>query len=176
MTPLTTSLSAINWALLILRVVVGLTVSAHGYQKYFLGGRIPGTAGWFESLGMKPGKFHAYTAATTEITAGILFAAGLLTPLAAAGIVGIMFVAGFIHRHNGFFVFKEGIEYNLVLSIVVVAVSMIGPGKYSLDHTFGLKPHDVNGWTGLAISAGLGLVASIGLLAIFYRPPAKHPS
>jgi putative oxidoreductase len=176
MAPLTTSLSAINWTLLILRVVVGLTVSAHGYQKYFLGGRIPGTAGWFESLGMKPGKLHAYMAATTEITAGLLFAAGLLTPLAAAGVVGIMFVAGFIHRHNGFFVFKEGIEYNLVLAVIVVTVATIGPGKFSLDHALNLTPHRINGWRGFGISAGLGLLTSIGLLAIFYRPPAKHPS
>src|SRR4029077_5349748 len=122
---------------------------------------------------MKPGKFHAYTAATTEITAGLLFAAGLLTPLASAGIVGIMFVAGHPPPHKCFFVFKEVIEYNRVLSVGVVAVSAIGPGEYSLDHAFGLKPHDFNGWVGFAISAGLRLVASIGLLAIFSPPPAQ---
>jgi putative oxidoreductase len=173
MTQLSTTASAINFALLMVRVVLGLTVVAHGYQKYFLGGRIPGTAGWFASLGMKPGKFHAYTAATTEITSGLLFAAGLITPVAAAAFVGVMFVAAFIHRHNGFFVFKEGVEYNLVISVVAIAVATIGPGEWSLDHAIGLKPHDVNGWVGFGISAGLGLLAAIGLLVLFYRPPAK---
>ena len=170
---LTTSVSAFNWALLILRVVVGLTMSAHGYQKYFLGGRIPGTAGWFESLGMKPGKLHAYTAATTEITSGLLFAFGFLTPLAAAAFVGVMTVAAWIHRHNGFFVFKEGIEYNLVMAVVGVSVAMIGPGEYSLDHAIGLEPDDVNGWVGFGISAGLGLLFAIGLMSLFYRPDPK---
>jgi len=51
--------------LLILRLVLGLTLAAHGYNKFFGGGRIPGTARWFESIGMKPGKFHATVAATT---------------------------------------------------------------------------------------------------------------
>ncbi|WP_156748636.1 DoxX family protein, partial [Mycobacterium sp. E3198] len=55
--------------LLILRLVLGLTLAAHGFNKFFGGGRIPGTARWFESIGMKPGKFHATVAATTEMAA-----------------------------------------------------------------------------------------------------------
>ena len=167
-----TSLTAFSWALLVLRVVVGLTMAAHGYQKYFLGGRIPGTAGWFESLGMKPGRFHALTAATTEIVSGILMALGLITPIAAAAFVGIMFVAGFIHRDHGFYVFKEGIEYNLVLAVVAVVIATIGPGEYSLDHALDLTD-DWTGATGFYLSAGLGLATAIGLLAVFYRPPVK---
>ena len=54
--------------LLILRVAAGVTIAAHGYGKFFQGGRIPGTAGWFDSMGMKPGKVHAVLAATTEVT------------------------------------------------------------------------------------------------------------
>ena len=68
----------------LVRVVLGITLAAHGYGKFFRGGRIPGTAGWFDSMGMRPGKFHAYLAASTEVGAGVLFALGLLTPLAAA--------------------------------------------------------------------------------------------
>ena len=172
---MTSSLTAYNSVLLILRLVIGPTMAAHGYQKFFLGGKIPGTAGWFESLGMKKGtgKFHALTAASTEIGTGILIAAGFLTPLAAAGFVGVMFVAGWIHKDHGFYVFKEGIEYNLVLATIAVTVATIGPGKYSLDHAL-LKSVDWFGWRGFAISAGLGVVASSALLAVFYRrPPAS---
>ena len=166
------NLDAVNVIMLILRVVVGLTMAAHGYQKYFLGGKIPGTAGWFESIGMKEGtgKFQAITAASTEIGAGFLLALGLLTPLAAAGFVGIMTVAAWVHRMHGFYVFKEGIEYNIVLAVVAVAIATIGPGRYSLDSWFGIVD-ELTGWTGLAVSAGVGLAAAILQLAVFYRTP-----
>src|SRR4029078_2042735 len=84
---------AYDTALLILRVCLGLTMAAHGYNKFFGGGRIAGTAGWFESIGMKPGVLHARIAATTEMAAGLGLAVGLLTPIPAAGFVALMLVA-----------------------------------------------------------------------------------
>jgi putative oxidoreductase len=160
--------------LLILRLALGLTLAAHGLNKFFGGGRIPGTARWFESIGMKPGKFHATVAATTETAAGLGLAAGLLTPIPAAGFVSLMIVAAWtVHRHNGFFIVKEGWEYNLVLALSAVAVATLGAGKLSLDHlVFGKNWFD--GWCGLAISLGLGIAGAIGQLLIFYRPPAKQ--
>src|ERR1700738_1388796 len=120
--------------LLILRLCLGLTLAAHGFNKFFGGGRIPGTARWFESIGMKYGTFQAVVAATTAIRAGLGLAAGLLTPIPAAGFVALMLVAAWtVHRHNGFFIVKEGWEYNLVLALSAVAVATIGPGQYRLD-------------------------------------------
>ncbi|MBI2701724.1 MULTISPECIES: DoxX family protein [Mycobacterium] len=161
-------------ALLILRLVLGLTLAAHGLNKFFGGGRIPGTARWFESIGMKPGKFHATVAATTETAAGLGLAAGLLTPIPAAGFVSLMLVAAWtVHRANGFFIVKEGWEYNLVLAVTAVVIATLGAGRLSLDHLiFGKNWFD--GWQGLAISVGLGLAGAIGQLLIFYRPPAKQ--
>lgn len=160
--------------LLILRLVLGLTLAAHGLNKFFGGGRIPGTARWFESIGMKPGKFHATVAATTETAAGLGLAAGLLTPIPAAGFVSLMIVAAWtVHRANGFFIVKEGWEYNLVLALSAVVVATLGAGKLSLDHLiFGKNWFD--GWQGLAISLGLGLAGAVGQLLIFYRPPVKE--
>lgn len=160
--------------LLILRLVLGLTLAAHGFNKFFGGGRIPGTARWFESIGMKPGKFHATVAATTEMAAGLGLAAGLLTPIPAAGFVSLMLVAAWtVHRANGFFIVKEGWEYNLVLAVSAVAVATLGAGRLSLDWVmFGKNWYD--GWPGLAISAGLGLAGAVGQLLIFYRPPIKQ--
>jgi putative oxidoreductase len=156
---------------LLIRVVVGLTLAAHGYFKVFKGGRIKGTAGWFDSMGMKPnGTIHAWMAALTEMGAGLLFAVGLLTPLAAAGFVGLMVVAAWTtHRPNGFFIVKSGWEYNLVLAVVPVGIAMIGPGKYSLDDALDLS---FDPWVAFALSAVLGLVAGVGLLLACYRPPA----
>ena len=170
-------MTAYDVGLLILRVALGLTMAAHGYNKFFGGGRIPGTAGWFESIGMKPGTFHARVAATTEISAGLGLALGLLTPIAAAGFVSLMLVAAWtVHRPNGFFIVKEGWEYNLVLATSAVAVATLGAGKLSLDyalfHNTGF--YDLlRGWWGLAISLALGLAGGIGQLVIFWRPPVK---
>lgn len=160
--------------LLILRLALGVTLAAHGYNKFFGGGRIPGTARWFESIGMKPGKFHATVAATTEMAAGLGLAVGLLTPIPAAGFVSLMLVAAWtVHRANGFFIVKEGWEYNLVLAVSAIVVATLGAGKYSLDYlVFGKNWMD--GWQGLLISAVLGLAGAIGQLVIFYRPPAKQ--
>ncbi|QXC63500.1 DoxX family protein [Aquihabitans sp. G128] len=149
-------------------------MAAHGYNKFFGGGRIPGTAGWFDSMGMKPnGKVHAILAATTELGSGLLLAAGLLTPFAGAAFVSLMIVAAWtVHRPNGFFIVKSGWEYNLVLATIGVAVATMGPGRFSLDDALGLdfafRPK-----VALAIAAGLGVVAGVGLLLACYRPPAK---
>src|ERR1700722_3659461 len=95
--------------LLVVRLAVGPTVAGHGYPKIFPGGRPPGQARWFESIGMRPGRLHAPLAALTEIGGGVLFACGLLTPLAAAAIVALMLVAAWaVHRKNGFFLVGNG--------------------------------------------------------------------
>ena len=163
-----------NAAILLLRVVVGITFAAHGYNKFFGGGKIPGTARWFDSMGMKPnGTIHAYLSATTELGAGLLLALGLLTPLAGAGMVGIMVVAAYTaNRANGFFSANHGWEYNLVLATVGISVATMGPGRFSLDDAIGLS------WSfepkiGLALSAGLGIGSAVALIATCYRPPAK---
>ena len=163
-----------NYAVLFLRVVVGLTFAAHGYFKFFKGGKIAGTARWFDSMGMKPnGTIHAYVSAVTELGAGVLLAVGLITPFAGAGIVGMMIVAMWtVNRPNGFFSANHGWEYNLVLATVGIAVATMGPGTYSLDDALNLK-FAFTPKLGLAISAGLGFLAAAGLIVTCWRPPAK---
>jgi putative oxidoreductase len=167
-------MTAYDLGLLILRLVLGLTLAAHGFNKFFGGGRIPGTARWFESIGMTNGTFQAVVAASTEISAGLGLAAGLLTPIPAAGFVALMFVASWtVHRPNGFFIVKEGWEYNLVLALSAVAVATLGAGQYSLDWLiFGHNWHD--GWHGLLGSLLLGLGGALGQLVLFYRPTVKQ--
>lgn len=156
----------------LIRVVIGVTLAAHGYAKFFKGGRIPGTAGWFDSMGMRPGKLHAYLAASTEVGAGLLFALGLLTPFASAAMVGLMVVAGWtVHRSNGFFIVGEGWEYTFVLAVIAIGIATTGPGQYSLDYELGLTDPDLDGVTGFLIAAVGGTVAGVGQMAIFYRPP-----
>src|SRR5215475_10299171 len=99
--------TAVDLSLLVIRAALGIVFLAHGYNHIFGGGKIPGTARWFESLGMKPGILHAWTASLTELASGALLILGLLTPLACAGVVGTMVVAWITnHLKNGFFIFR----------------------------------------------------------------------
>ena len=164
----TDPVTAISFGLLLIRVVTGLTLAAHGYQKFYGGGRIPGAARWFESIGLRPGRVHAVAAAGTEVGAGVLLALGLLTPFAAAGFVGVMLVAIWtVHRGKGFFLTTGGWEYNLILAAVAVGVAVAGPGRWSVDNAIGL--HLSGGW-GLLLSAVLGAAAAGGLLGVYYKP------
>lgn len=161
-----------NAAIALLRVSLGLMMAAHGYAKFFKGGRLAGTAGWFDSMGMRPGRLHATLAASTEVGAGILLALGLLHSLAAAAFVGLMAVAGWtVHRDKGFFIINEGWEYVFIIAVGAVSLAMLGPGAWSIDRLLGIDD-SLDGWTGLALSLGGGLAAGAGLLGVFYRPPA----
>jgi putative oxidoreductase len=154
--------------MLLVRVVVGVTMIAHGLNHWRGGGRIEGTARWFSGLGLRHGRLQAWLSVVTEIGAGLLLVLGLLTPLACAAVISVMLVAGVLaHRPNGFFVFKDGYEYVLVLSVVCLALAMLGPGRVSLDQAAGI---DVSGWVGGGIALGVAVVATAGLLALFWRP------
>lgn len=171
-------MQAANLGLLMLRVAVGGTMIAHGYNHIWGGGRIAGTAGWFESLGMKPGKLHAWLASLTELGAGALLALGLLTPLAGGACAGVMLVAWITnHRQNGFFIFRpgEGYEYVMNLFVASLALAFIGAGEWSLDHAFGIAD-DLDGWVGVIIGLVVGVGGALALLAAFWRPVKKEPA
>jgi len=123
--------------LLIIRLVIGVLFIGHGAQKLFgwFGGHgLKGTGGWFESIGMKPGVMLALSAGLAELIGGILFALGLLTPLAALMIAGTMVMAIVkVHGPNGLWATSNGYEYNLTLISVAIGIALIGPGRYALD-------------------------------------------
>jgi len=161
-------MSHVDTALMLLRVIVGLTLVAHGLNHWLGGGRIEGTARWFESLGLRHGRIQAWASVVTEIGAGVLLVLGLATPLACAAVVSVMAVAGLLaHRVNGFFVFKDGYEYVLVLAVTAIALAMLGPGRASLDRALDVE---LTGWAAGAIAGGVGLVGTAVLLAATWRP------
>lgn len=165
-------MQGLNLGLLIIRVVAGLTLATHGYNKIFGGGKIAGTTGWFASMGMKMPFVNAWMAALTEIGSGVLLALGLLTPLAAAGMIAIMVVALITtHRKNGWFIFNAGggIEYVVVLAAIGFGLACTGPGEWSLDNSFHIYWEGVN--PGLIIAAAAGVGGALLQLAAFWRPP-----
>ena len=168
----TLSQSSVDTALLIGRLVLALVFLAHGIRHIFGGGKIAGTARWFESLGMRPGIVHAWFASLTEVGAGVLLILGLLTPLACAGVVGVMLVAWITnHWKNGFFIFYkgEGYEYVMTLTMVGILLGTLGPGTWSIDgHVSGLEK--LWGWPGFAIAFGGGALGCALLLATSWRP------
>ena len=168
------NLDGINAGVLILRVALGIVMIAHGYNHIFRGGKIAGTAGWFESLGMKPGIVHAWLASLTELGAGAMLILGFLTPLAGAGVVGVMLVALITnHLKNGFFIFRpgEGYEYVLTLLLCGIAIAGIGGWEWSVDNS--IDSEWLYGWRGIATALVAGGGGAVALLAVFWRPPAK---
>jgi putative oxidoreductase len=140
----------------------------HGCNKLFGTGGLAGTITWFERLGLRPAWLHARIAPVNEIGAGLLMTLGLLTPLACAAFVGLMATATLADRRgNGYFVFKGGWEYTLLVGIVAVGVATIGPGDWSVDHALGWR---LQGPFWALGSAVLGLVAAGLLLATSFRP------
>jgi putative oxidoreductase len=142
---------------LILRGVVGPLFVGHGTQKLFgwFDGHGPeGTGGFFESLGLRPGKRHATTAGSAESLGGALLTLGALTPVAQALITGTMVTAiRKVHAPKGPWVTEGGYEYNAVLIAAMVALVESGPGKPSVDAA--LFPRlKGSGWALLALAAG----------------------
>lgn len=150
--------------LLIVRLVVGLTLAAHGAQKlsgWFGGGGSSGIAPWLEKIGYRPGKLFGAAIGVAETLGGLLFAVGLLTPLAAAALMSAMAGVALSSRlKNGFWNTNGGYEYTLTLGGVAAGIAFTGAGSYSLDHLLGW---DLGGiwWGELAVA--LALAATIAI-------------
>ena len=152
--------------LLILRMVGGPVMAAHGAQKlfgWFGGYGFAGTGGFFEMLGFRPGRVFAAAASTAEILGGLLIAAGLLGPIGPALVFATMIVAAVsVHWHNGLFAATNGIEVPLLFAAISATLALTGPGAYSLDAATGLAvlwTHEV-AWGALAVGA-IGGVANL---------------
>ena len=162
-----------NLSRLLLRLTVGGFFIGHGTQKLFgwFGGHgLQGTGQFFESLGLRPGKRHAAAAGTAEAAGGVLLAAGLATPLAAASLTGVMLTAiRKVHLKNGPWVGEGGYEYNVVLIAAVLALAELGPGDWSLDRRLGTERTGTR-WALATLAAGA--LASAAVTASAAKDPA----
>jgi putative oxidoreductase len=161
---------ATDAALFALRAALAAVFVAHGVKHYRNRAKV---MSWTASVGFRrPGVQWCFMT-FAEIGAGLAFLAGLLTPVAAAAVVGIAVVAFWtVHRKAGFFVTArpdEGWEYVFVLAVAALALAILGPGGWSLDARLGW----VDTWSGATggLIAGSGILASSLQMALFFRAP-----
>ena len=132
-----------NVASLILRVPVGIILTAHGAQKlygWFGGYGLEGTGQWLASVGIEPGYLMALLAGGAEFFGGIALILGLLTRPAAIVSAFTMLVALLtVHLGNGLFLSNNGFEYALALLAATVALAIQGGGTLSVDRIIGQK-------------------------------------
>lgn len=153
--------SLADLGLFVVRLAVGLTFAAHGAQKALGWWGGPGFAGWAGAIGrmrFSPTKFWAGVSAYVELAGGLLFAAGLLTPFAAALLFAQALVIVFrVHLPKGFWNSKGGIEFPLQLLAGSLLIMLAGPGALSLDGALGVRADE-----GLRLLAAVGAI--LGLL------------
>jgi putative oxidoreductase len=162
----------------LLRGTAGPLMMGHGTQKLFgwFGGHgVEGTGGFFESLGLRPGKRHASAAGAAETLGGALLTVGALTPLASALVSGVMMTAiRKVHLKNGPWVTAGGYEYNLVLIAVTAALVEAGPGRPSVDAA--LFPRLKGNWWALASIAAAAAGSWLATERFSEVAPAAAPA
>ncbi|MFJ2776997.1 DoxX family membrane protein [Kitasatospora sp. NPDC087315] len=157
--------SAADVGLLVLRLA-GLLLAGHGAQKLFglFGGAgLSATGKGFEALGYRPGTLFAALGGASELCGGLGLALGLLTPLAAATVVGVMINAMSVSSSGGLWADKGGLEYPLCLSLIAIAVSALGPGRLALDRPFRWGR---GGWWSMAVALGMGGIGAAIVLSL----------
>lgn len=134
-----------SFAPLFLRLSLGIMILPHGLQKtlgWFGGYGFQGTMGYLTNTVGAPWIF-ALLAILAESVGGVMLLAGVGTRVAALGVGGVMVVAALQHRSNGFFMNwfgnqkGEGIEFHLLALGMVLALLVLGGGKWSIDALLG---------------------------------------
>ena len=132
-----------SFGIAILRAVIGGLFIGHGLQKLlgkFGGHGLEGTAGWMESIGMRPGKVQATAAGLAETSGGALLVAGAATPVAASALTGTMTVAiAKVHGANGVWGQNGGYELPLVMTTALFAHHRRRARRASVDRRAGAR-------------------------------------
>jgi putative oxidoreductase len=163
-------LSTVSFGLLVLRVVVGVIMAAHGAQKllgWFGGYGLRGTGEFFVQLGFQPGPAFAAAASISEIISGLLVTLGFLGPIGPALMISVMIVAAMtVHWEHGLFAANNGIELPLLYG--AAALALTGFGQYSLDSLLGIAGHFPLTDTWIALT--IGVIGGFANLALRRRP------
>lgn len=165
-------LQTLSIGLLLVRVVIGFIMAAHGAQKlfgWFGGYGLRATGEFFGQLGFQPGSAFAAAASITEIASGLLIAFGVLGPIGPALMISVMIVAAItVHWEHGLFAANNGIELPLLYSAAAFGLALTGFGQYSVDAWLGIAGRWPAPVTWIALS--VGIVGGFANLALRRRP------
>ena len=120
----------------LIRMPIGLILTAHGAQKlfgWFGGYGLEGTGQWMTSIGFEPGFLMALLAGSAEFFGGIALFLGLLTRPTAVLTAFTMLIAITVHLGNGLFISNNGYEFALSLLAATTALIFLGGGKFATD-------------------------------------------
>jgi putative oxidoreductase len=160
-------MSPVAAGLLLVRIVVGVLFVGHGLQKllgWFGGAGLQGTASMFDRGGLGPGRVTAPLGGAAEFGGGLSLAVGLLTPLGAIAVLVMMAGAVIaVHARNGLWNQNGGSEFPIVLSSVALALTLTGPGAWSLDHLAGWR---LAGWWWALAAVVVTLLAAVFVMAM----------
>lgn len=163
-------------AVLALRLTAGGLLAGHGAQKLFgsFGGPgLEGTTGMVESMGFKPGEQWALMGGVSEFGGGLLTALGLFHPIGPIATVGAMGVA-VRHAHWGkpIWVTEGGAELPVTNIAIAAALSLVNPGRYSLDRMLGLRvPTSLTVMAAAAVALGFAASEQVA-----QSPATENPS
>ena len=151
--------------LLILRVVAGSVVLAHGLQKLgYLGGYgFDGTAGFINNLGFRPSQPWTAAVVVAEVVGSALLILGLGGPIGPGIVAADLLVAiVVVHVPKGWWNTNGGVEYVAVIAASALAVALIGAGAYSVDALLNLTYATwlVPAWLGLMAIGVIGALVS----------------
>jgi putative oxidoreductase len=164
-------LQTLSIGLLLVRIVVGLIMAAHGTAKlwgWFGGYGLRGTGEFFVQLGFRPGPAFAAATSLSEIVSGLLVALGFLGPIGPALMISVMIVAMVtVHLGQGLFA-PKGIEVPLLYAVAAFGLALTGFGEYSVDALLGVAGRWSAGFTWIVLI--LGVAGAFVNLAFRRRP------
>ena len=129
-------------ALLAVRLIVGIIIAAHGWEKL----TVIGPANFGQSLlapnGVPLPTFMGYVVTFTEVIGGILLIVGLLSRLAALSLtINLLIATLMVNMHVGLLSSTGGVGAELPLALIAgfLAILSAGPGRLSLDYLLGVE-------------------------------------
>ena len=126
-----------QWSLTLLRFILGVIFTYHGYLKLFVKGGFAGTVNLFTQIGVPVPVYSALLVAVVEFACGLFLLFGLITRWASVVLIFEMLVAFFkINLKNGFLVSNWGYEFVLLILAGLLVILVNGAGKFSVGKKY----------------------------------------